>query len=96
MEGGGPTNPGLEGNHKKRGSPAAGREVFHAGDGLCTEAQSQGQAGKGQGPSLSCLLDSVTMPSSCCIYFISKKIPESRVASYQLSNSSVCPQAGVM
>lgn len=40
--------------------------------------------------------DSVTMPSSCCIHFISKKIPESRVASYQLSNSSVCPQAGVI
>ena len=44
----------------------------------------------------SCLLDSVILPSSCCITFISKKIPESRVISYQLTNGSVCPQAGVM
>uniref|UniRef100_A0A8C3YMC8 C-C motif chemokine ligand 24 n=1 Tax=Catagonus wagneri TaxID=51154 RepID=A0A8C3YMC8_9CETA len=40
--------------------------------------------------------DSVTLPSSCCLSFISKKIPASRVASYQLSNGSVCPQAGVI
>ncbi|KAB0383062.1 hypothetical protein FD755_004979 [Muntiacus reevesi] len=40
--------------------------------------------------------DSVTLPSSCCITFISKKIPESRVISYQLTNGSVCPQAGVI
>ncbi|XP_072798208.1 C-C motif chemokine 24 [Vicugna pacos] len=39
---------------------------------------------------------SVTIPSSCCITFISKKIPESRVQSYQLSNGSVCPKAGVI
>ncbi|XP_025130539.1 C-C motif chemokine 24 [Bubalus kerabau] len=40
--------------------------------------------------------DSVTLPSSCCITFISKKIPESRVISYQLTNRSICPQAGVI
>ncbi|XP_055266048.1 C-C motif chemokine 24 [Moschus berezovskii] len=40
--------------------------------------------------------DSVTLPSSCCITFIAKKIPQSRVISYQLSNGSVCPQAGVI
>ncbi|XP_057603295.1 C-C motif chemokine 24 [Hippopotamus amphibius kiboko] len=39
---------------------------------------------------------SVIIPSSCCISFISKKIPESRVISYQLSNESVCPKAGVI
>ena len=74
----------------------AGREVFSAGAGLHVEAQSLGQAGKELGSSLSCLLGSMTIPSSCCISFISKKIPERRVISYQLSNSSVCPKAGVM
>ncbi|KAM9059276.1 C-C motif chemokine 24 [Megaptera novaeangliae] len=39
---------------------------------------------------------SMIIPSSCCISFISKKIPERRVISYQLSNSSVCPKAGVI
>ncbi|XP_076779293.1 C-C motif chemokine 24 [Arvicanthis niloticus] len=40
--------------------------------------------------------DSVTIPSSCCISFISKKIPESLVVSYQLANGSICPKAGVI
>ncbi|KFO35486.1 C-C motif chemokine 24 [Fukomys damarensis] len=40
--------------------------------------------------------DSVVIPSSCCINFVSKKIPESRVASYQLSSRSVCSKAGVI
>nr|XP_044998553.1 C-C motif chemokine 24 [Jaculus jaculus] len=40
--------------------------------------------------------DSVTIPSSCCMSFVSKKIPESRVVSYQLANGSVCPMAGVI
>ncbi|KAF6356682.1 C-C motif chemokine ligand 24 [Rhinolophus ferrumequinum] len=39
---------------------------------------------------------SVTIPSSCCMSFISKKIPESRVVSYQLSSGSICPKAGVI
>ncbi|XP_039099465.1 C-C motif chemokine 24 [Hyaena hyaena] len=39
---------------------------------------------------------SVTIPSSCCMSFISKKVPESRVVSYQLSSGSVCPKAGVI
>ncbi|XP_062944528.1 C-C motif chemokine 24 [Cynocephalus volans] len=39
---------------------------------------------------------SVVIPSSCCISFISKKIPESRVVNYQLSNRSICPIAGVI
>ncbi|XP_006889752.1 PREDICTED: c-C motif chemokine 24 [Elephantulus edwardii] len=38
----------------------------------------------------------VTIPSSCCLTFISKKIPEARVVSYQLSSGSVCPKAGVI
>ncbi|XP_037670941.1 C-C motif chemokine 24 [Choloepus didactylus] len=42
------------------------------------------------------LADSVILPSSCCMSFISKKIPEDRIASYQLSNGSVCPRAGVI
>ncbi|XP_004452174.1 C-C motif chemokine 24 [Dasypus novemcinctus] len=40
--------------------------------------------------------DSVVIPSSCCMSFVSKKIPEGRVASYQLANGSVCPKAGVI
>ncbi|XP_003934172.1 C-C motif chemokine 24 [Saimiri boliviensis] len=40
--------------------------------------------------------DSVMLPSSCCMLFISKRLPENRVASYQLSNRSVCPNAGVI
>ncbi|KAL2766107.1 C-C motif chemokine 24 precursor [Daubentonia madagascariensis] len=40
--------------------------------------------------------DSVAIPSSCCMSYISKKIPESRVVSYRLSNGSVCPRAGVI
>lgn len=45
-----------------------------------------------------CLLptDSVTIPSSCCMSFVSKKIPENRVVSYQLANGSICPKAGVI
>ncbi|XP_049759741.1 C-C motif chemokine 24 [Elephas maximus indicus] len=39
---------------------------------------------------------SVAIPSSCCMSFISKKIPEGRVVSYQVSNGSVCPKAGVI
>ncbi|XP_012597636.1 C-C motif chemokine 24 [Microcebus murinus] len=39
---------------------------------------------------------SVAIPISCCMTFVSKKIPESRVISYQLSNGSVCPKAGVI
>lgn len=39
---------------------------------------------------------SVTIPSSCCMSFISKKVPESRVVSYQLSSGSLCPRAGVI
>lgn len=42
------------------------------------------------------LLDSVTIPFSCCMSFIAKEIPENRVVSYQLANGSVCPKAGVM
>ncbi|KAF5928776.1 C-C motif chemokine 24 [Diceros bicornis minor] len=38
----------------------------------------------------------VPIPSSCCMSFISKKIPESRVVSYQLSTRSICPMAGVI
>uniref|UniRef100_A0A8C6R800 Chemokine interleukin-8-like domain-containing protein n=1 Tax=Nannospalax galili TaxID=1026970 RepID=A0A8C6R800_NANGA len=38
--------------------------------------------------------DSVTIPSSCCMSFVPKKIPEN-VISYQLANGSVCPKAGV-
>ncbi|EDL19362.1 C-C motif chemokine 24 isoform X1 [Mus musculus] len=41
-------------------------------------------------------IDSVTIPSSCCTSFISKKIPENRVVSYQLANGSICPKAGVI
>ncbi|KAK7829177.1 hypothetical protein U0070_012648 [Myodes glareolus] len=40
--------------------------------------------------------DSVTIPSSCCMSFVSKKIPRHRVVSYQLANGSVCPKAGVI
>ncbi|XP_029804466.1 C-C motif chemokine 24 [Suricata suricatta] len=40
--------------------------------------------------------DSVTIPSSCCMSFIPKKVPESRVVSYQLSSGSLCPKAGVI
>nr|XP_035968413.1 C-C motif chemokine 24 isoform X1 [Halichoerus grypus]XP_035968414.1 C-C motif chemokine 24 isoform X1 [Halichoerus grypus] len=39
---------------------------------------------------------SVPIPSSCCMSFISKKVPENRVISYQLSSASVCPVAGVI
>ncbi|XP_045731515.1 C-C motif chemokine 24 isoform X1 [Mirounga angustirostris] len=39
---------------------------------------------------------SVPIPSSCCISFISKKVPQNRVVSYQLSSASVCPVAGVI
>ncbi|XP_026371812.1 C-C motif chemokine 24 [Ursus americanus] len=39
---------------------------------------------------------SVSIPSSCCMSFISKTVPEKRVASYQLSSASVCPMAGVI
>ncbi|XP_066868393.1 C-C motif chemokine 24 isoform X3 [Kogia breviceps] len=39
---------------------------------------------------------SIIIPSSCCISFISKKVPERLVINYQLSNSSVCPKAGVI
>ena len=74
--------------------PWATREVLRVW--ALIEAQSLGQASRDHGSSLSCLLDSVTLPSSCCITFISKKIPESRVISYQLTNRSICPQAGVM
>lgn len=74
----------------------AGLEGFSAGDGLHVEAQSLEQAGKEIGSSLSCLLGSMIIPSSCCLAFISKRIPERRVINYQLSNRSVCPKAGVM
>ncbi|CAO2629952.1 C-C motif chemokine 24 [Lemmus lemmus] len=40
--------------------------------------------------------DSATIPSSCCISFVSKKIPGHRLVSYQLANGSVCPKAGVI
>ncbi|XP_007938450.1 C-C motif chemokine 24 [Orycteropus afer afer] len=39
---------------------------------------------------------SVAIPSSCCMSFISKKVPEGRVVNYQLSSASVCPKAGVI
>ncbi|XP_035574148.1 C-C motif chemokine 24 isoform X2 [Canis lupus dingo] len=39
---------------------------------------------------------SVSIPSSCCMFFISKKVPENRVVTYQLLNGSVCPKAGVV
>ncbi|XP_036028151.1 C-C motif chemokine 24 [Onychomys torridus] len=40
--------------------------------------------------------DSVTIPSSCCMSFISKKIPGKLVVSYQLTNGSACRKAGVI
>lgn len=39
---------------------------------------------------------SVAVPMSCCLAFISKKIPENRVVSYQLASRSVCPKEGVI
>ncbi|XP_060028283.1 C-C motif chemokine 24 [Erinaceus europaeus] len=42
------------------------------------------------------LAGSAVIPSSCCVNFMSKKIPESRVVSYQLSSGSLCPKAGVI
>ncbi|XP_004688080.1 PREDICTED: C-C motif chemokine 24 [Condylura cristata] len=39
---------------------------------------------------------SVVIPSFCCMSFISKKIPENRIVSYQFSRGSVCPRAGVI
>ncbi|XP_053412676.1 C-C motif chemokine 24 [Nycticebus coucang] len=39
---------------------------------------------------------SIVIPSSCCMSFISKKIPKNVVVSYQLSSGSVCPKAGVI
>ncbi|KAM6155854.1 LOW QUALITY PROTEIN: C-C motif chemokine 24 [Rhynchocyon petersi] len=39
---------------------------------------------------------SVVIPTSCCMSFHSKKIPEARVISYQLSSGSICPRAGVI
>ncbi|KAK2117304.1 C-C motif chemokine 24 [Saguinus oedipus] len=36
------------------------------------------------------------LPSSCCVLFISKRIPENRVVSYHLSNGSTCLNAGVI
>ncbi|XP_073740295.1 C-C motif chemokine 24 isoform X2 [Callorhinus ursinus] len=39
---------------------------------------------------------SVPIPSSCCMSFISKKVPENRVVSYQRSSASVCPVTGVI
>ncbi|XP_003794288.1 C-C motif chemokine 24 [Otolemur garnettii] len=39
---------------------------------------------------------SIVIPSSCCMSFISKKIPKNLVVSYQLSSGSVCPKAGVI
>lgn len=54
------------------------------------------QTGKEGDSSFSHLSGSVVIPSSCCMSFISKKIPESRVLSYQLSSGSICPKAGVM
>ncbi|KAM6156393.1 C-C motif chemokine 24 [Erethizon dorsatum] len=40
--------------------------------------------------------DSVGIPALCCINFVSKKIPEDWVVSYQLSSRSVCLKAGVI
>ncbi|KAM5262254.1 LOW QUALITY PROTEIN: C-C motif chemokine 24 [Hipposideros larvatus] len=42
------------------------------------------------------LAGSVVIPSYCCMSFTSKKIRESRVVSFQLSNGSICPKAGVI
>ncbi|XP_025236518.1 C-C motif chemokine 24 [Theropithecus gelada] len=39
---------------------------------------------------------SVVIPSSCCMAFLSKRIPENRVVSYQLSNRSTCLNVGVI
>ncbi|KAI5764000.1 unnamed protein product [Gulo gulo] len=39
---------------------------------------------------------SAPIAPSCCMSFISKKVPENRVVSYQLSSASVCPVAGVI
>ncbi|XP_055964220.1 C-C motif chemokine 24 [Sorex fumeus] len=36
------------------------------------------------------------VPSSCCLSFIPKKIPQNQVASYQLVSRSVCPKEGVI
>ncbi|KAM7147617.1 C-C motif chemokine 24 [Molossus nigricans] len=38
----------------------------------------------------------VAIFSFCCMSLISKEIPDSRVVSYQLSNRSISPKAGVM
>ncbi|XP_004620937.2 C-C motif chemokine 24 [Sorex araneus] len=39
---------------------------------------------------------SVRVPPSCCLTFISKKIPQNRVVGYQLASRSVCPKEGVI
>ncbi|XP_006859748.1 PREDICTED: c-C motif chemokine 24 [Chrysochloris asiatica] len=39
---------------------------------------------------------SVVIPSSCCMTFVSKQVPEGIVATYTLSSGSVCPKAGVI
>nr|1EIG_A Chain A, EOTAXIN-2 [Homo sapiens]1EIH_A Chain A, EOTAXIN-2 [Homo sapiens] len=38
----------------------------------------------------------VVIPSPCCMFFVSKRIPENRVVSYQLSSRSTCLKAGVI
>lgn len=38
----------------------------------------------------------VVSPSPCCITFVSKKIPEENLVSYQLTSRSVCLKEGVM
>ncbi|PNJ85472.1 C-C motif chemokine 24 [Pongo abelii] len=39
---------------------------------------------------------SVVIPSPCCMFFVSKRIPENRVVSYQLTSRSTCLNAGVI
>ncbi|CAH7255263.1 C-C motif chemokine 24 [Phodopus roborovskii] len=43
-----------------------------------------------------CPTDSVIIPFSCCMSFITKEIPGNQVVSYQLANSSICPKTGVI
>ncbi|XP_066239754.1 C-C motif chemokine 24 [Saccopteryx leptura] len=42
------------------------------------------------------LLGFVAIPSSSCMPFISKKISDSQVVSFQLFNRSIFPEAGVL
>nr|XP_023411592.1 C-C motif chemokine 24 isoform X1 [Loxodonta africana] len=73
------------------------QEVCNVGDRLGVWwSRALGRVGKNVVLLSPLLLGSVAIPSSCCMSFISKKIPEGRVVGYQVSNGSVCPKAGVI